>query len=287
MENKLIDLGKLSEPLSKLIEVIGAGIGTLYGPFGTIRQAKADAGAKIIMATAEKEIADLNCRAKSRLEYQEAVRQYNIEKIAVHAANSLPEVVSDKTVDRDWVFQFIECAQNVCDEDMQILWGKILAGETSEPGSYSKRTLHFLKSLEKWEAELFTKYCAFSFEREDGWPIVFCSKGARRLIIEKCGVDPSSHFENIGILSGDFVTLVPSKIVGKKIFYFDQEYIFVGKPNKHILEIGVPYHRFSLIGRQIFKIAGPESCSGLIQAVSDDIGKSDNLKLISAQSPTS
>ena len=284
MENPLIDLGKLSEPLSKLVDVVGKGIGTLYGPWGTVRQAKADAKAKIIIAKSENEVADLKYRAKCRVEYQEAVRQYNIEQITVHAANALPEKVSDEAVDKDWIFQFFESAQNVCDEDMQILWGRILAGETKQPGSYSKRTIQFLKSLEKLEAEMFTKYCAFLFSFEDGWPFIILTDGARKLIIEKCdGIDPTAHFINIGLLSGDFTLLPPSKIIGEKIFYFNQEYIFTGSPQKTKLELGTQYHNLTLVGRQLSQIAGQEPCDGLIKAISDDIEKGDNLKLIEAQ----
>ena len=48
MSNPLVDLKGLSEPLTKLVEVVSQGIGTLYSPFGTVRQAKADAKSKII-----------------------------------------------------------------------------------------------------------------------------------------------------------------------------------------------------------------------------------------------
>jgi len=267
MKISLIDLGKLSEPLSKLIDVVGIGIGTLYSPLGTVKQAKADAKAKIIIAKSENEVADLNYRAKCRIEYQESVRQYNIEQIAVHAANALPEKVSDEAVDKDWIFQFFESAQNVCNEDMHILWGRILAGETNKPGSYSKRTIQFLRSLEKWEAEMFTKYCAFLFSFEDRWPFIIVTKGVMKLISEKCdGNEPTSHFIAIGLLSGDITLLSPSKMIGKKIFYFDQEYVFAGSPKK-IKPVGPQCHNLTLIGRQLSQIAGQDSCDGLIQTI--------------------
>ena len=285
MENSLIDLGKLSEPLSKLIDVVGRGIGTLYGPFGTVRQAKADAKAKIIIAKSEDEVADLKYRAKSRIEYQEAVRQHNIEQIVVHAANALPERVSEEKIDKDWIFQFFDSAQNVCDEDMQILWGRILAGEIETPGTYTKRALQFIKSLEKWEAELFSKYCSFLFRREGGWPVVIYTEGARKMIIEKCeGGDPTSHFISIGLLSGDFHMLNPSDCVGTKISYFDQEYVFTGTPKKGHLQLGPQVYYLTLTGRQLARIAGQEPYDRLVEAVSDDIEKEFNIKLIKASS---
>ena len=284
MENSLINLGKLSKPLSKLVDVVGVGIGTLYGPFGTVIQAKADAKAKIIIAKSDNEVADLNYRAKCRIEYQESVRQYNIEQIAVHAANALPEKVSDEAVNKDWIFHFFQSAQNVCDEDMHILWGRILAGETKKPGSYHKRTIQFLRSLEKWEAEMFTKYCAFLLSFEDRWPFIIATEGVKKLISEKCdGVEPTSHFISIGLLTGDIALLPPSQLIGKKIFYFDQEYVLTGSPKKGKIEIGPKLHLLTLIGRQLSQIAGQDSCDDLIQVILDDIEKRDKIKLIKVQ----
>jgi hypothetical protein len=284
MENPLIDLGKLSEPLTKLVDVVGKGIGTIYAPWGTVRQANADAKARIITAKSETEVVGLSYRAKCRIEYQEAVRQYNIEQITIHAANALPEKVSNKAVDKDWIFQFFESAQNVCDEDMQILWGKILAGETNQPGSYSKRTIQFLKSLEKIEAEMFTKYCAFLFSFENGWPFVLFTDGARKLIIEKCdGNDPTLHFVNIGLLSGEFNHLPPSQLIGKKISYFNHKYLFAGSLKTSAIELGPQIYYVTTIGHQLSKIAGQKPCGGLVEAIASDLEKSENIKLKEVQ----
>ena len=49
----LIDLGKLSKPISKLIEAVSQGIGTLYEPTKIRRKAKAQADAALIKAEAD------------------------------------------------------------------------------------------------------------------------------------------------------------------------------------------------------------------------------------------
>lgn len=67
MENLIVDLKNLSKPLTKLVEVVATGIGTLYAPFGTVRDAKASAKARIIHAKTDIEIAGLYARAESRL----------------------------------------------------------------------------------------------------------------------------------------------------------------------------------------------------------------------------
>jgi hypothetical protein len=42
----------------------------------------------------------------------------------------------------------------VSDNQMQILWCKVLAGEANSHGSYSKRTINLLGSIHREEAEL-------------------------------------------------------------------------------------------------------------------------------------
>ena len=62
--------------------------------------------------------------------------------------------------DRNVITDFFEKCKNVSEKKMQSLWSRILAGEVAEPGSYSKRTLSFIKVLSQSEADLFTKFCS-------------------------------------------------------------------------------------------------------------------------------
>jgi predicted DNA binding CopG/RHH family protein len=52
-------------------------------------------------------------------------------------------------------------ARRVSDEDMQSVWAKILAEEAKKPGSFSKRTVAFVETLDKDEANLFNELCRF------------------------------------------------------------------------------------------------------------------------------
>src|SRR5690606_25427708 len=66
--------------------------------------------------------------------------------------------VTDEPLDEDWKTRFFNIAEDISNEEMQSLWGKILAGEIKQPKSYSLRTLELLKNLSKEEAEVFTKF---------------------------------------------------------------------------------------------------------------------------------
>ena len=261
--------------------MVGEGIGTMYSPWGTVRQAKADAKAKIIIAKTENDIADLNIRAKSRLEYQESVRQRNIEQITVHAAKALPPQVSDKDVDKDWIFQFFDCAQEVCDEDMQILWRRILAGETSQPDSFSMRTLHFLKTLSKLEAENFTEYCRFVFSFDDGWPFVILSDACKKQMSYIFGgLDMTSQFVSIGLVFPSDLFLSYGTAEGKKIHYFNKSYVLYRAAGAFLVSgFGPKIHNLSQIGIQLQSIAGANPIENFVKRTSDEIKKHGGLEL--------
>jgi hypothetical protein len=187
------DLAGLSQPLTKLVEVISSAIGNISRPFLLRRNADAKAyeirriaealndskkllgtveynneGLSIVSAgdlpqvlQSEKTIED---RALERAAFQEVKKQRNIEQISQYAAEELieKEAVSDEKVDEDWISRFFSVAENISSEEMQILWGKVLAGEVSKPGSYSLRTLDTLKNLTRADADLFVKVAQFA-----------------------------------------------------------------------------------------------------------------------------
>lgn len=179
------DLAGVSTPSSKLIEVISAGVGKLYEPRAIRQRADAEAyavkalteakGAALVIETEAQAIADIRRleilansdpdlleRARLRLLAREAEGLRNIEAIAEESFKQLPKQISDQPVTDDWRRKFFQEAENICDADLQLLWGKVLAGETASPGSYSVRTLDTLKSLSKSEAEAFRTLCGLA-----------------------------------------------------------------------------------------------------------------------------
>lgn len=99
----------------------------------------------------------LSERMQSRLEFQSRKEQSNVESITSIAAIELAsaEDVAGDSPDDDWVTRFFSYAQDISSEQMQVLWGRILAGEVKQPGSFSLRTLDFVRNMTKSDAELF------------------------------------------------------------------------------------------------------------------------------------
>lgn len=166
--------GKFS---TKLLQVVSDAVGKMYEPTAIRKKADADAYAirtieeaktYSLIKNKKAEIGILN-RIEQRLLNKEIKRQKNIENISRIAVTQEVEEkdVSDDPLNADWVTRFFNIAQDISDEEMQNLWGRILAGEVAKPKSYSLRTLELLKNLSKEEAEIFSKFGNFAIHTQD------------------------------------------------------------------------------------------------------------------------
>ena len=66
------------------------------------------------------------------------------------------------TINDDWLNTFETEARQISTEEMQAYFGKILAGEIRKPGSYSRRTVKILGSLDHNVASHFLRLCSLS-----------------------------------------------------------------------------------------------------------------------------
>ena len=160
-----------SQPICKLIESIRAGVGLIYEPTHIKRIAAAESEALIIRAQGEMEVANLRQRAVARLTNVETRRQANIESVVKIAADSMPEECSPDPVDQDWMANFVDGCKDVGNEEVQELWGKLLAGEVAEPGSFSRRGLNSLKLMSSFDAGLFM-LIGFRVWKMNDWPVL-------------------------------------------------------------------------------------------------------------------
>jgi hypothetical protein len=88
---------------------------------------------------------------------QQTKRHANVMTIAAEAADQLGDDVSEDPVDPDWIARFFSYAQDISSEQLQHLWGRILAGEVQRPGQVPLRTLDLLRNMTKSDAELLLK----------------------------------------------------------------------------------------------------------------------------------
>lgn len=179
------DIAGLSEPLKRLIEVISGGIGAVSRSYlirktadakayeiKVIAQAMAetqkllthseyeDGKVKVISPDAQPDgMPALPNRVTARLQYQELHQQQNVEAVCANAAEEFAQdsSVPEEKPEPEWVLRFMDISSGISTEELQHMWGRILAGEIKRPGSFSLRTLDVLRNLSRKEAESFVR----------------------------------------------------------------------------------------------------------------------------------
>lgn len=175
----LVNINLDGEVMSKLIDVVSKGMGDLFEPWMIKRIAKATDFEMETLKSSMKRNGlngslhisrnglEINVkegtveeRAIISLIQKEVNRQINTEKIVASAIENLKSIksFSKEPVEDEWIQRFFNIAQEITDEDMQTIWSKILSDEIVKPKSYSLRTLEVLRNMNKYEAELFSKY---------------------------------------------------------------------------------------------------------------------------------
>lgn len=96
-------------------------------------------------------------------------REINVTRALLHAEAELDgdgQKPPEEKVDEDWLYRWRDNASQVSTEELQSLWGRLLAGEVKAPGTFSLRTLEFLKNLSHAEAASIARLAGFSV---NGW----------------------------------------------------------------------------------------------------------------------
>ena len=91
-------------------------------------------------------------------------KEVNIAQAVLHAEAELEDEVDPpqgNDIDDDWLFSWRDSAASTSDEQLQCLWGRILAGEMRSPGTFSLRTMSLLRLISKEDAELVAKIALY------------------------------------------------------------------------------------------------------------------------------
>lgn len=250
-----------------LIEKIAEGIGGYFKPFQIKRVAKAEAEAEIIRTKAQIKIDGLQRRAVARFIAEEAKKQDNMENITRKAIPLLSEYATPKEMEDDWITNFFDKCRIISDDEMQVLWSKVLAGEANSQGSFSKRTVNSLASLDKMDAKSFTSLCSFTWEVSDLDPIIFDYEKA--VYVEQgVSFDMLSHLNDIGLISFSHIAGFSLKTLHRRVLakYYGTPFIIEFKNHdNNELEIGVAM--FTKTGRQLARICGSKPIDGFVDYV--------------------
>jgi hypothetical protein len=194
-------------PLEKLVDTVGYLLQSAVQPFTSLAQSVSSGVGAVVTAYSQEVSADIHDRAERRRRVELCREQNNLELVIAGAARMLPAKVSDEPVSEDWVAQFAEHVKRVSDDDMRALWSKILAGELTTPGSFTKRTLQTVKNLERGELERFRMLCSFVVSTPERAPwLPFRTEGKPIFkAMEAVGIDYGTYIDltDAGLLVAD------------------------------------------------------------------------------------
>ena len=205
------------------------------------------------------ELRGLYARTCSRLVFQEMKKQEKIEKVIKIAENELlaTEDVEDRDaeVDEDWLIRFFNSVQDIGNERMQLLWGKVLAGEIKKPGTYSLRCIDTMTKMTQEEAQVFEELSSFMIEYHGTWAILndeeINEKHAidyrKILMLDECGIIDSNGMMSITITvqeNSDF-----RLIYGMKLLRF---------PAQEEIKLTVPIYKLTRIGHELLNVLTPK-----------------------------
>lgn len=135
--------------------------------------------------------------------------EINVSKAINYANERLIEDDSNlpqEDISQDWLNTWRDNASKVSDEEVQSLWGNVLAQEFLEPGRYSLRLLAFLKTMAKSDALLIEKVAPFISKigliHKRGDIEATSEKGNNLLTTFDILESELYYLEEIGIISG-------------------------------------------------------------------------------------
>lgn len=233
--------------------LIEKGIGGLITPFYipwkekklAIGRVEVDKAFRIATAKAEQEIAQITDNKTKLIGYSEKLSDENETEVSVkdivlnndmkrlireeinvanainHANSRLIDDDSDipiEDISQDWLNTWRDNASKVSDEDVQSLWGNVLAQEFLEPGRYSLRLLEFLRTMSKSDALLIEKIAPFI---SNNW-LIYERQGSEDNLFNRFNITEKeiSFLEEIGIILG---VSASGKVATAKNFYEDKD----------------------------------------------------------------
>ncbi len=97
--------------------------------------------------------------SKARETLKKYINQNSIVNLAIE---QLSESNHAESVDDGWMSLFMDAAQHISNEEIQIIWGTLLARECNSPGTIPKTLLHTLSFIPSSLAKKFEEICSYN-----------------------------------------------------------------------------------------------------------------------------
>lgn len=220
--------------------------------------------------------------SNARKNIKEYINQNDIVNIGMdNMANTVNIRMDDTTstvnmggIDDDWLMYFFDKAKNISNEQLKIIWGKLLAEEVIS-GGVSKKLLHILSVISPEDAAAFGNVCNYyvfvdNVQNLEGVLQIF---NAREI-----GVDNMQRLESLGLIN--FALAGAATISYEINFAEEEEKVVELRYFGEKIKINVPESQLNLgcasltkEGEQLRKIIEPKKISTLLQEILDENNK--------------
>lgn len=170
------DVAGIGQAFKSLMDAIVRGAGAGFEPLlrsrmhasnrdglrGMLREVKRSG-----LPLTEIDITTVEGRADYRIRAERERQQSSREAVALHAITELPAIVRAQGASEqqaepepEWLNRFWRLAQDIEAEDLQSLWGRVLARQAAGTARISARTLEALSLIDRREADELTRLAA-------------------------------------------------------------------------------------------------------------------------------
>jgi hypothetical protein len=187
--------------------------------------------------------------------------EVNVTRALLHAETELEgdsQVPPQETVDEDWLYRWRDNASQVSTEELQSLWGRLLAGEVKAPGTFSLRTLEFLKNLSHAEASNIAKLADLSFgdwifKPSDDFLAQFGLTFSLLMELQQLGVIAGT--DSLGLTITMQSEPVPPHTIVAKL----NGWVVLGESDEPNQPCAFPAYLITPLGRQVLSLCKPEA----------------------------
>lgn len=270
---KALDLVKNENVQNKVADLFG-----MLFPYAGIKKKAVD------MYIEEIENSDLSTEAKmiSLLNAKKTLKkiknQKNIAEIAKENAKEGTDFSEKSGVSEEWFDRFMESASYVSSEEMQLVWGKILANEFEQPGCTPRNMTRILSEFTQDYAKAFRTLCSMRV-------LLISVNGDERIVsanrrnavvfdqneeyMRKIGVsfELLNELETLGVIKFDTVAGYAATDMNEKkvLVYINGNVIETSSHIDEIFPIGNVL--FTSAGEALSKITEPYTLEGYEDAV--------------------
>lgn len=217
-------------------------------------------------------IAEIDSIVKTSAQSEAFRKEVSLAKAILYAEQELAQETQEppeKNVDDDWLFRWRDNASDVSSDELQALWGKVLAGEVKCPGTFSMRTLEFLRNISRDDAALIEKAAPYVIGG-----VIFRSQGVGA--VGDLSFGELMELQDMGVVSGveavgmqlSFASLMPDCFIQTFTSYGRLILATDANPAR---TINLPIYAVTKIGREVLKLGWKQTNEANLRAVAERI----------------